>query len=424
MDLEAVEGAIRAAALLAGAKVLEALLGDVGVGRRGEPVLCGLGCGAAMDSSGVRGKAVDTLMGPIWFERSRYTCPRCRKARYPGDEELGICGTSRSPGLQRQTARLGAKETFREVARDLRELAGVEISPKDAERISEAVGEDVERRDRAERKRLYDAASLPSEAPTTEPNFYIEIDGTGVPMTTEETAGRKGKQKDGTAKTREAKLGCVFTQTAFDDEGRPIRNPASTSFTGAIENSAVFGRRIFAEAVRRGYLQARRVVILSDGAEWIKTIARDHFSNAIHIIDLYHAREHLVELCKLLSGQGLKRFNRCKDRWWEDLDAGNIEKIIEEAQASLPRNATEGKDARQQIGYFEKNKERMRYKAFKDQGYFLGSGVIEAGCKTIVGQRLKQSGMEWSVRGANAIIALRCMEASGRTEDYWETRAA
>lgn len=424
MDLEAVEGAIRAAALSAGAKVLEALLGDVGVGRRGEPVRCGFGCGAAMESSGVRGKTVHTMMGPLWFERSRYTCPACGKRRYPGDGELGLCGASRSPGLQRQIARLGAKEPFREVARDLRELAGLDVSPKDCERIAEAVGEDVERRDRAERKRLYAAAALRSALIKTIATLYIEFDGTGVPMTAEETAGRKGKQKDGAAKTREAKLGCVFTQTAFDEEGRPIRDPASTSFTGAIENSTVFGRRIFAEAVRRGYFQAMRVVIITDGAEWIKTIAGEHFPNAIHIIDLYHAREHLVELCKLISGQDLKRFNRRKDRWWEALDAGNIEKIIEEAQACLPRNATEGKDARQQIGYFEKNKERMRYKAFKDQGYFLGSGVIEAGCKTIVGQRLKQSGMEWSVRGANAIIALRCMEASGRTEDYWEKRAA
>lgn len=416
------ENAIRAAALSAGAKVLETLLGDVGVGRRGEPVCCGFGCGAVMKSSGVRGKTVHTLMGPIWFERSRYICPACGKKRYPGDEELDLRGSSRSPGLQRQIARLGAKETFREVARDLWELACVRISAKDVERIAEAVGEDVERRDKAERKRLHDMASQPSEAPRTIPTLFIEFDGTGVPMTAEETAGRQGKQADGTAKTREAKLGCVFTQTAFDDEGRPIRDPASTTFTGAIENSTVFGRRIFAEAVRRGYFQAERVVILTDGAEWIKTIAQDHFPNAVHIIDLYHAREHLVELCKLVFGQDLKRLNRYKDRWWQDLDAGNIEKILEEAEELL--SGKPAKDARQQIRYFRKNRERMRYKAFKDEGYFLGSGVIEAGCKTIIGQRLKQSGMEWSVRGANAIIALRCMEASGRTEDYWEARAA
>jgi len=424
MDLEAVEGAIRAAAMSAGAGVFEELLRDVGVGRREEPVCCGFGCGAVMKSSGTRTKTVQTLLGPVRFERSRYACPVCRKTRYPGDEELDVNGTSRSPGLLRQIARLGAKESFREVSKDLKELAGVTVSPKDAERVAEAIGEDMERWDKAQRDRLRKMEPPPSESPKTIDTLYIEFDGTGVPMTKEEVAGRKGKQKDGSAKTREAKLGCVFTQTAFDEKGRPIRDPASTSFTGAIETAAVFGWRIFAEAVRRGLPQARRVVIVTDGAEWIKNLVETHFPDAIHIIDLYHAREHLVDLCRLLFDRDLKRLNRHKDRWWDHLDEGNIEKIIEEASELLPKDAAAGKDARQQIGYFHKNRERMSYKEFKEKGLFLGSGVIEAGCKSVVGQRLKQSGMEWSRRGADAIIALRCMEKSRRTEDYWEQRSA
>ena len=76
------------------------------------------------------------------------------------------------------------------------------------------------------------------------------------------------------------------------------------------------------------------------------------------------------------------------------------------------------------IGYFETNIERMRYQQFRSQGLFVGSGVIEAGCKTIAGLRLKQSGMRWTVRGANAIIALRCCALSGRWEQFWEARCA
>ena len=424
MDLEAVEGAIRAAALSAGAKVLEELLRDVGVGRREEPVCCGFGCGAVMKSSGTRAKTVHTLLGSLRFERSRYECPACRKTRYPGDEELDINNTSRSPGLQRQIARLGSKESFREVSRDLKELVGVDVSPKDAERVAEAIGEDMECWDKAQRNRLRKMEPPPAETPKTIDTLYIEFDGTGVPMTKEEVAGRKGKQKDGSAKTREAKLGCVFTQTDFDEKGRPIRAPASCSFTGAIETSTVFGWRIYAEAVRRGFFEALRVVILTDGAQWIKTTVEDHFPDAIHIIDLYHVREHLMALCRLLFDRNLKRLNRNKDRWWDYLDDGDIEKIIEEAKKFLPKDTTAAKDARQQIGYFEKNMARMLYKEFKEKGLFLGSGVIEAGCKSVVGQRLKQSGMEWSLRGADAIIALRCMEKSGRTEDYWEQRSA
>jgi len=421
VDLEALETALRGAALAAGAPVLETLLRDVGVGRRHAPVRCR--CGQVMRSTGLVPKRIYTLLGPIRFERSRYQCPRCGKTRYPADEELGIEHSARSPGVQRQVARLGAKEPFREAARDMRELAGVSVSRKDCERIAERVGEDMERRDKAERDRLRFVEPPAPGSPKTIDTLYIEFDGTGVPMVASEVAGRKGKQSE-LAKTREAKLGCVFTQTAFNEDGRPLRDPASTSFTGAIEPAAPFGWRIYAEAVRRGLFEAQRVVVITDGAKWIQNLVQTHFPGATHIIDLYHAREHLVDLCRLLFDRDLKRLNRYKDRWWDLLDQGHIETLVEQARACLPRDSRASKDARTAIAYFEHNKQRMRYARFKAQGLFLGSGVIEAGCKTLIGQRLKQSGMEWTVRGANAVIALRCNDASGRTEDYWESRAA
>ena len=77
-----------------------------------------------------------------------------------------------------------------------------------------------------------------------------------------------------------------------------------------------------------------------------------------------------------------------------------------------------------EIEYFQKNRERMRYDEFRKRALFTGSGVVEAGCKTVMGRRLKQSGMRWTVRGANAIIALRCCQMNGLWETYWETRAA
>jgi hypothetical protein len=377
-----------------------------------------------MRSTGVRAKRIQTLLGDVRFERSRYQCACCGRSRFPGDEELDVVQTSRSPGVRRQAARLGAKEPFAEVSKDLRELAGLYLSRKDAERISEGVGEDMAQWAGQELAQLRYQQPPPPDTPKTIETLYVEFDGTGVPMTKKEVAGRKGKHEGGVAKTREAKLGCVFTQTAFDAKGRPIRDPASTSFTGAIEAAAPFGQRMYAEAVRRGLYEAKRVAVLTDGAEWIKNIVQTHFPWAIHIIDLYHAREHLMELCRLLVQNDFKRLSRYKDRWWDLLDEGNIEGLIEQAQALLPKDPTAAKDARREIAYFEKNKERMRYAQFRAKGLFVGSGVIEAGCRTVIGQRLKQSGMEWTVRGANAIIALRCIMASSRAEDYWEQRAA
>ena len=320
-------------------------------------------------------------------------------------------------------ARAGSKSTFKEARDDLEVLAGVTVSAKDVERVAEAVGADMEVWSRRERKRWLAYRPTGRIVPTIGV-LYIEADGTGVPIVRQELSGRRGKQPDGSARTREAKLGCVFTQTTRDREGRPVRDPDSTSFVGAIETAEAFGRRIYAEAVRRGLYEAKRVVLLGDAAEWVKQLQVMHFPQATYITDLYHAREHVAELCHdLFVGQD-KQIAHHRIRWWADLDAGRVEKIIGEAERDLPADEPRGQKARRQIAYLDKNKEHMRYAEFRRQGLFVGSGVIEAGCKSVIGLRLKQSGMEWSVRGANAVISLRCMLQSGRLEEYWESRAS
>jgi hypothetical protein len=169
-------------------------------------------------------------------------------------------------------------------------------------------------------------------------------------------------------------------------------------------------------------LFAQRVVVLGDGAEWVKNVAGMHFARAILIIDLYHAREHVSDLCWILFGSNKKRMERERRRHRALLDAGRVEKIILHARRYLPADPELKKAAKVEIQYLEKNKERMRYAEFREEGLFVGSGVVEAGCKTVIGQRLKQSGMEWTLRGANAIIALRCVMKSNGLEDYWESR--
>lgn len=420
VDLEAMEGVVRAAVLAAGGNVLEGLLKPVGVGVRDAPVVCPR-CRAAMESKGVCSKQVLTLLGWIRFERSRFVCPKCGCVCFPGDEALGIVNTSRSPGVQRLEAWFGAKETFKEVAEDLRVAAGIDVSVKDAERVAERIGEEVEQWTQCERREQ----RRNDEAGTTGPpidTLYVEFDGTGVPMTRQEVEGRKGKQPDGSAKTREAKLGAVFTQAGVDKEGKPQRDFASTSFVGAIESAEPFGGRIYDEAVRRGLYRAKRVVTLSDGAEWAKNLADTQFPNAVHIIDYYHAAEHVAKLTKFLYERNPRFIDSQLERWKTALYEGNAQSVIDQASALLPKAPEAMKDARKEIAYLDKNKERMRYDRYRAQNLFIGSGVIEAGCKHLVGHRLKQSGMEWTVRGANAIIALRCATLSNRIEDFWEQR--
>jgi hypothetical protein len=421
VDLEAVERALRASAMGSAAKVLEELLRPVGVGRRDEPVLCA--CKTVMTSIGVRAKRIQTLLDWIRFERSAYVCPRCGKTRYPGDEELDVVHTCRSPGLRRQVARLGAKETFQEVATDMAELADIRLCRKDAERVAEGEGRRMETWMAQERQALRFQEPPPPEAPKTIETLYIELDGTGIPMVPCELEGRKGKQPDGTAKTREAKVGCVFTQTLLDEEGKPRRDPASTSFVGAIEEAAVFGWRLYSETIRRGLFYAKRVVVLGDGAEWVKNIAQTHFGMAQFIIDYYHASEHIGSLCLALFDRDHKRVEDYRARWTDYLWDGKVEALVDEATAMLPKDPNAKKDARTQIGYFQKNKAHMQYADYRQQHLFIGSGVVEAACKHLVGSRLKQSGMEWTVPGANDIIALRSVVLSNRMEEYWEQRA-
>jgi len=375
-----------------------------------------------MESRGLKDKEILTILGPVRYRRTMFQCPLCGQTRYPGDEELDIVGTSRSPGVRRMTARAGAKSTFKEGRDDLKIYAGIQLSAKDVERVAEDIGEDMERWSKQEREYLL-RKPLQSCAKKTIPTFYISPDGTGVPMIPQELQGRRGKQADGSAKTREVKLGCVFTQTTTDENGFPMRDPDSTTFVGAIENAEDFGWRLYAEALRRGLMAAERIVVLADGAEWIRNLVEMHFPGAILIIDLYHAREHISDLCKLLGGNCQEWIEQTRAQWWDLLDNDGVETIVEQALQHLPSAPDESREkAKKEINYLEKNKERMRYATFRADGLFVGSGVIEAGCKSIIGHRLKQSGMKWSQRGANAIISLRCIMQSDRLEDYWESR--
>lgn len=376
-----------------------------------------------MQSRGLRNKPLVTLLGPVEFQRSLFRCDACGTIRYPGDELLDIEGTSRSPGLRRLMARAGSHSTFKEGREDLKIYAGIEVSPKDVERVAERVGEDIEAWSTRERTEAIARASLPEIGPEI-PTLYISFDGTGVPMIPSAVRGRPGKQQDGSARTREVKLGCIFTQTATDAEGRPLRDSASTSFVGAIETAEDFGNRIYAEAIRRGLLRAHRVVVIGDGAVWIRNLVQLHFPGALQILDLYHAREHLSDLSKLVAPGDPQTTSELQDLWWDLLDEGAIDQILNQARTYHAANPEIRKKIEQEIAYFDSNRERMNYSQYRQQGLFVGSGVIEAGCKTVIGQRMKRSGMEWSVRGANAIIALRCNLISGRFEDYWEQRVA
>jgi hypothetical protein len=381
-------------------------------------------CGHKAHYREQRSKPVLTAVGKIEVSRPYYLCPRCHTGRFPADGELDIENTEFSPGVRRMQAAVGQESPFDHGRQQMKLLADLEVTTKAVERTAEAIGEDIAAREQEEIQRAVQL-DLPMVVGEPVPILYVQMDGTGVPVVKKEMLGRPGKAEGQPAHTREVKLGCVFTQATWDAEGFPIRDPDSTTYTGAIEPAEEFGKRIYLEAWNRGWSRAEKKVVMGDGAEWIWNLAEQYFPGALQIVDLYHARQHLWELArKLHPNDEVNQKAWIKVHQRRLLDKGKIEELVCSLRSIDSTNPEVVGKLRTEADYFDRNAGRMRYPKYRRQHLFVGSGVIEAGCKTVIGSRLKLSGMFWTVRGANAIIALRCCHLNGGFEDYWETRRA
>jgi hypothetical protein len=417
MDLEAIETAIRSAMHQAGAAALTQLLPFDPPDAERRTVACS--CGHTAQYKELRRKTILTVLGPVQVRRPYYVCSHCSRGQCPIDFELEIVDRESSPGVRRMEAVMGSDRAFAQGCEPLKVLAGLEVTAKAIERTAEAIGEDIARREQEEITRVKQLV-LPMVAEQSIPKLYVQMDGTGVPVVAAETEGRAGKSEGQKAHTRECKLGCVFTQTTVDTQGRPMRDPDSTTYTGSIESAEEFGFRLYTEAWRRGWECAKLKIVMGDGALWIWNLADRHFPGAIQIVDLYHARQHLWDVAALLfphDSAQQKRWMIPTQKW---LDNGDMERLVKCLRATRADSDEVAQRLLPEAEYFARNAERMRYPEFRKQGLFVGSGVMEAGCKTVIASRLKCSGMFWTVRGANAILALRCCPLNGRFEEYWE----
>jgi hypothetical protein len=352
--------------------------------------------------------------------RAYYFCPSCGGGFCPRDQQLGLSGTSLSPGVTRMVAIVGATVSFEEGAELLTELAGIEVDAKLVEREAEELGAEIADDERK-------VVEVESHRAVTQ-TMYLGLDGTGVPMRATEVLDRPGKQEDGTSKTREVKLCVTWTAESRDKDGIPTRDPGSVSYSAAIESAAMpdtqdhlsdVAERVQREARRRRFLDAPRRVVLGDGAAFIWNTFDELFPGAIQILDRFHAKEHLAKAAAAIWP--LDNDNRCRwrDARMAELDDGTVDLLIER----LTIHASHCKEAGDCADYFRKNRLRMRYGEFKAAGLCTSTGVVEAGCKCVIGTRLKRSGMHWTVRGANAIIALRCAKLSNRLDSFLSRRS-
>ena len=206
-----------------------------------------------------------------------------------------------------------------------------------------------------------------------------------------------------------------------------MRDGGSVTYSAAIESAATadsaesrsaFAERVLREATRRRFSEAPRRVILGDGAPWIWNIAQELSPRAIQIVDRFHVKENLHRAAQAIFGTTGEQSKVWATARCTELDEGNLRAIV---HALRPYAESSAAAAKCRL-YIYRNRHRMRYPRFRAQGLCTSSGVVEAGCKVSIGTRLKRAGMHWTLKGANAIIALRCCHLSGRSQDFWERR--
>jgi hypothetical protein len=415
-DFEAVEVRLRAQALSFAARAVEAWLNADGSDYAGPRLPCP--CGGPARFAGSRRRTFVSALGDLRLVRAYYHCGACGRGFCPRDAALGMADGRLTPGALRMVGAVGAAVSFGEGAGLLRELAGVVVPAKQVERHAERLGAEAE---------AFERESVPEPESAPAPVVYLGQDGTGVPMRREALAGRAGKQADGTSKTREMKLCVVWTAEGRGADGRPTRDPGSVKYTAAIESAETkptdkvlspFARRVEREARRGGYHKAKVRVAIGDGAPWLWNIVEECHPDAIQILDKYHAKEHAHQVAGDVFGHGTEAAREWARLRCDEMDSGDIDALI----AAVSEHSARSEAARTCAGYFERNRARMDYAKFEEMGLCVGSGVVEAGCKTAIGARMKRAGMRWTERGANAIAALRCCRLSGRFEDFWEWR--
>lgn len=318
---------------------------------------------------------VVSLFGPLTLRRD-YHHPPGPAGGFPWDQALGLIGGF-TPGAARLLARTAAQLPYLESSAQVRELAGLSVDPSQIQRLVQLLGPGAQAR----------LPQLPGPLAAAVPQFYVSVDGTGVPMVRSELAGRKG------------------------------RGPDSTTYVGSFAAAEDFGLAVRAAALRRGVAQADTVIYLGDGAAWVWEVARTCFAQAVQILDYDHASEHVGALAQAVYADADCAQNWAV-RWRALLYDSELEVLLAEARAVA--GETPSAEAQRELAYLERNRERMDYRRYRQAGWFIGSGVVEAGCKRVIGQRLKQSGMFWTEAGATAVLSLRCaLLSAGGWEQLW-----
>lgn len=353
-------------------------------------------------------RTIHTRFGAVAVTRNWYKSPD-KEGRFPLDVALGLVD-GYTPALAGLIARDAANQPFTHAGEEFKAHTGLSVDARQFQRLGWRIGLEVEEFLRAD------------HGPGTEkpPRTYVQVDGTGAPLQHKELKGRRGKGPNGEAHTHEIKVAALFTEHPRSGQ-EPWRDRDSTTYVATDERCGEFGPLVRAEYFRR-FAGRPETIALGDGAAWIWRLFWINFPWAIQIVDFHHAAEHVAALAELVYPRESAAWKKLRRRWTAKLWNGKIDALILSARAAIPRS--KAKKGRKALAYFVTNRARMRYDLFRAKGYFIGSGVVEAGCRTLIGQRFKCAGMHWSLRGLKRLLSIRTALLSNRYEHFWNWRSA
>lgn len=379
-------------------------------GYKGRRIPCE--CGKEeMEFESYRKKEYISLISNIPIKRAYYRSKGCKSSQFPLDKVLDVERTHFSPGIRKISDGLGGTLVFKEVEDIMRDDMNIPISEREMERDTEEVGKAFEKAIKEEVESCMNG-EIPEVVEDKEGEIiYIQADGTTV---------------NTDSGWREVKNGAVFWAEKRKDKERSEDEAkrGKTTYVGTFENCDKFGERLYHEALKRGYNDGDEVVFMGDGAEWVWNQKMMHFPNALEILDFYHATEHVWDIGRFILGEGTESCKEWVERQLQILkdEDNGIDSFINTCEEISFKKPKLRKDILKMMGYFKNNRERMRYKEFRDKGYFIGSGVVESACKKITTLRLKRPGMRWKLENAQAVLQVRIAKINGRFDEYWDRR--
>jgi hypothetical protein len=364
---------------------------------RGTGPICA--CGRRMHGDHHRAKGVQTLLGWITVERASYVCPACGRHHVPRDAVLGLARDSHSPGVRRLASRFGALLPFAPAAATLAEAAAIQLSPSTVRIITEAVGQQREETLQADIARAWTEGWAGPDDPPPD-RCYVAMDGVRILGT------------DGAG--REVKLGRIMPvrQTAQGERRGP------SHYAAGLEPADAFGRRLAVVAHAVQAEGAPRLAVLGDGAAWLWQLADEHFPRAVQIVDWYHASERVWDLGRALYGKETPATTAWVETQLDHLRRGQAAALARDwAALAVGGEAATVRD--EQVTYFTNQASRMAYARYRADGWDIGSGMIESGCKTVIGQREKGAGMRWRDAGAQTVAMVRLLLFNDEWSAHW-----